>query len=76
MRRLLPGSLVPVVSWYSFQKAVSPAGPGLSEFYLGAFKIAAEAGKPVIPGRTARYARHDAQRPMVPASNRNQLGNR
>jgi 1-acyl-sn-glycerol-3-phosphate acyltransferase len=24
--------------------------PGLSEFYLGAFKIAAEAGKPVIPG--------------------------
>jgi 1-acyl-sn-glycerol-3-phosphate acyltransferase len=24
--------------------------PGLSEFYLGAFKIAAEAGKPVVPG--------------------------
>jgi 1-acyl-sn-glycerol-3-phosphate acyltransferase len=24
--------------------------PGLSEFYLGAFKIAADAGKPVIPG--------------------------
>lgn len=24
--------------------------PGLSEFYLGAFKIAAEAGRPVIPG--------------------------
>jgi 1-acyl-sn-glycerol-3-phosphate acyltransferase len=24
--------------------------PGLSEFFLGAFKIAAEAGKPVIPG--------------------------
>ena len=40
---------------------------GLSDFYLGAFKVAAEAGLPVLPGIRARNAIDAARRAMVSA---------
>jgi len=33
-----------------FPEAHSPEGWGLSEFYFGAFKVAADANLPVLPG--------------------------
>ncbi len=40
---------------------------GLMGFYMGAFKVAADANLPVVPGALARRANAAARRPVVPA---------
>ena len=49
---------------------------GLLGFYMGAFKVAAEAGLPIVPGHAARRAHAVARRPVVPAPHRDQCRDR
>ena len=50
--------------------------PGLSGFYLGAFKVAAEAGSAGVARDHPRHPHDAAQRPMVSAASAMSIGSK